>query len=158
MSKNNLPDTPWELIRLAIADLEKVEALPDYEIDMEIWHIPQPNGRCAVCLAGAVMVSSLGLNDYRVAFNPSYVAERSKLFALDRLRFGDTKSGLEIMGWNYRDMPDIQITPYKHSAEVFKKDMMDLASCLEAYFTKGTTDDNQLRHNTGIPETDSGSR
>lgn len=55
-----LPDKPSELIRLAVADLERAEASPDYIIDMGCWHEPIPNGLCAVCFAGAVIAGTLG--------------------------------------------------------------------------------------------------
>ena len=60
-TKNILPSKPWNLIRLAIKDLEKCEIDPNYKIDMDVWHLP-PNehissddGKCWVCLAGSVM-------------------------------------------------------------------------------------------------------
>jgi len=59
---SNLPSRVSDLIRLAIKDLEVCEADPLYEIDLSYWHMyDQKNKVCLVCLAGALMAKSLGV-------------------------------------------------------------------------------------------------
>jgi hypothetical protein len=53
-----LTSKPSALILAALADLEQVENDPRYEVEMGTWH--DPNGKCAVCLAGSVMAFGLG--------------------------------------------------------------------------------------------------
>lgn len=71
---NKLPDTPSALIRVAIADMEKVLSMPQrYRIVMNTWHNPidiytqeefaSEDMRCCVCFAGSVMAQTLGIDD-----------------------------------------------------------------------------------------------
>jgi hypothetical protein len=56
-----LPNKLSALLRLAVADAQKCEAMPDvYTLDMLVWHAPK-NDRCAVCMAGAVIAQTLGV-------------------------------------------------------------------------------------------------
>lgn len=116
-----LPEKPSELLKLAMLDLEKVEADPRYRVDMGEWH--KPNGRCSVCLAGSVMAKTLGLPpnkddpfydgrrrraeiirwrlpDYRTSpASPDVDPTISfKLFALDCFRNGDITCAFGYLG------------------------------------------------------------
>lgn len=51
------PKTLWQLLELALTDLEKAEKSKKHKIDMDVWY--KPNGVCTVCLAGSVMAFSL---------------------------------------------------------------------------------------------------
>lgn len=54
------PDTAWKLIELAIKDLQVCHADPNLEIDMRHWvRVTETN--CTHCVAGAVMLQTLGL-------------------------------------------------------------------------------------------------
>lgn len=56
-----LPHVPSQLIRLSLIDLEQVERLPGYHVNM--WAFHQPDGAlCIVCAAGATMAVRLGLS------------------------------------------------------------------------------------------------
>lgn len=55
-----LPDKLSALLRLAVHDARLVAKDPRYELDMDVWHSVHGN-KCAVCMAGAVMVRSLGV-------------------------------------------------------------------------------------------------
>ena len=137
-----LPDKPSELIRVALADLEKCEADKRYAIYMGRWHEPLNDvvrtgvdGHvCAVCLAGAVMAQSLGTP---VEASAEPVALKShdivnKLYALDDFRIGDIEDGLSTMCSTIgRGFGDRQITPYEVDAAQFKADMRQLADDLE---------------------------
>ena len=51
-----------ELIKIAVGDLKKVLASPKHEIDMDCWIKPTLD-ICLVCLAGAVLINTLGYPD-----------------------------------------------------------------------------------------------
>lgn len=55
--KSILPTKPSALLRLALEDLEAVEADKKYKVAMGKWH--EPNGACKVCLAGSVLAKTL---------------------------------------------------------------------------------------------------
>ena len=56
------PRKPSALLRTAVADCLKVKALSNVVFDMDTWveGPDQPNGPCSVCMAGAVMIGTLG--------------------------------------------------------------------------------------------------
>lgn len=144
-----LPDKPSELIRVALVDLEKCEADPRYLINMGSWHSPtcdtddcescardrkaanKPNGRCYVCLAGAVMAQSLDTSPRKAGY-PGSFAEAAKLRALNDFRVGSVLSGLQEMGLGSRNRPESRdVVAYEEDASAFKRDMRTLADDLE---------------------------
>lgn len=142
---NKLPNTAHELIRAALADLEKVEADPNYEINMRTWvDYRRPNGKCAVCLAGAVMAKTL---DCRVdedtgTANPKnfdWAIER-KLLALNEFRTGCVLDGLSlfydcsptVFDYLSRNLKMRLIPEYDWSGpQYFKDEMRRLANDLQ---------------------------
>lgn len=86
---------PSELIRVALADLDKCDRDPQYEVYMQDWHSPGENGCCLVCFAGAVMAKSFGLSPdsehHPDDFAPLVGA---RLEAVDFFRMGAIASGL----------------------------------------------------------------
>jgi hypothetical protein len=134
MSK--LPDKPSELIRVALTDLAKCEAMPEkYQVHMRDWHTPlsSPNV-CSVCLAGAVMAQTLGA-DIGVELDPDDFADVNKLCALDDLRIGDVVQALWLLGLVsgshfYHDL-NRKITDYEASPTMFREEMNKLADELE---------------------------
>ena len=58
-TETQLPDKPSELLRVAINDLK--ETLKDENVEFHPFHwmYKRPDGKCMVCLAGAVMLNSL---------------------------------------------------------------------------------------------------
>ena len=125
-----LPIKPSELIRLALSDLRKCEADPDYTTDMSSWHEPGRN-TCYVCLAGAVMAKSLGADRYHDLEPMSFADVEYLLFALDHFRVGDIGSGLENLGFKDDEFPNRVIIPYRIDSEKFHKQMHVLADDLE---------------------------
>ena len=130
---NQLPDKPSELIRVALDDLKKCEASPDYEINMSDWHLPSLNSEpiCFVCLAGAVMAQSLGADPEEDADPSCFRRSRSKLDALDAFRKGCVDGGLDVMGIDYPSIPDVAIPHYVEGSEAFHMAMRGLADILE---------------------------
>lgn len=144
-----LPNKLSACIRVALADLRKVEADERYRVDMATWHTPIGD-RCAVCLAGAVMAGTLGLrhgvSTYPGAFGND-TADR--LYALDACREGDVQSAIEYVTDAHFDV-DTQyaearrvgdrarasnidmIAEYDEDPERFHADMSSLADWLEA--------------------------
>ena len=109
---NPLPDMPSELITVALADLEKCEQDPRYEIDMGIWHQrgcyldpvqetmqSSCSMRCGVCLAGSVMAQTIRVEPDAV-LEPDDFGGRTqgKLRALDLFRMGSHAGALSQMG------------------------------------------------------------
>lgn len=136
---NRLPDKPSELIRLALADLKKVESDPRYEIAMAVtWHEPQEEERtCLVCLAGAVMAEELGLSPEEDR-GPSYFDTDTtlKLLALNSFRLGNIDTALchlRIDYEQYFSVPTrVHIAGYNdENPAPFYRGMEAIASCLE---------------------------
>ena len=129
---NTLPDIPSALIRLALADLDKAEQTPGYEIDMDRWHSPQ-DGKCLICLAGAVMAFSLNTPKEKCYSDTSFSRTSEQAFsALDSFRAGDIPSGLYVLGFKcHRQFTCRHITPYVVDPAQFKADMLQLAADLE---------------------------
>ncbi len=121
-----------ELIRLALADLVKVEKDPRYEVYMGLWHIP--NGTCKVCMAGAVMAKTVGI-DY-VVNNGSVGGEEywHQYAALNDIRLGDIDDALHWSGERaagYGLPYAVEVTCYETNRLQWRKDMFKIARMLE---------------------------
>lgn len=127
-----LPDKLSELIRVALADLEKCEALSQYEIQMGEWHTyDSDRDVCLVCFAGAVMAQTLGRR-YTFSCGPClFDHDRGKLLALDALRSGNVSRALYELGLPIADHFDRSPTHHAEDPEWFKADMRALADDLE---------------------------
>ncbi len=133
-TKNELPDKPSELIKVALEDLKKVERSKKYEVNMGDWH--EPNGVCSVCFAGAVMVKTLDCN-YKKSFE-SHDFKRNiyiKLEALDGFRRGWIRMALADMHISPNRYPglinNVSVVNYKDSPLQFKRDMRGIVMMLE---------------------------
>lgn len=126
-----LPDKPSELIRLALDDLAKVERSKRYVVNMNGWH--EPNGRCAVCLAGAVMAQHFGASPKQNMFPSDYHEETcGKLQALDHFRLGWADDGIDCMDLEPNDsVTNRDIPGYSDDRPGFKRALRKLAKDLE---------------------------
>lgn len=132
-----LPSKPSALIRVALADLRKVEALPDiYRVNMDVWHREhRGDAVCEVCVAGAMISQSLGARPGEHLGPEDFDQETTwKLYALNEFRVGNVFDGL-----CYLDRADLwlgadtrSITEYTTSPAGFHRDMQQLAADLEA--------------------------
>jgi hypothetical protein len=132
-----LPSRPSALIRVALADLRKVETQPDiYRVNMDVWHRDhRTDGICEVCLAGSIISQSLGAHPGEHRGPEDFDQETTwKLYALNEFRVGNVFDGL-----CYLDRADLwlgadtrTITEYTANAEGFHEDMQKLAGDLEA--------------------------
>lgn len=134
-----LPNKPSELIRLAIADLTKVERSAAYRVDMGHYHEPVEltdpvQYVCAVCFAGAVMAKTLDASKRDRVTPDCFDRDTAhKLHALNEFRTGLVRSGLCMMGIRYIDSPvQVPVAVYKYDRNQFKQDMRLMASELEA--------------------------
>lgn len=128
---------PSALIRTALADLRKVEGMPDiYRINMDVWHREhRTDAVCEVCLAGSAISQSLGAlpNEHR---GPEDFDQETtwKLYALNEFRVGNVFDGLCYLDcadrWLGADTR--RVTDYAESPPGFHRDMQKLASDLEA--------------------------
>ena len=130
--KNQLPDKPSELIRRALQDMEAVEKMPQYRINLSTWHEPKDDV-CEVCLAGATMAAE-GL-PLKMEFLPSQFDDKTsdKLHALNFLRFGWIYDAFDCLEIDFPESIDryVCITDYEDSPKQFKSDMYKLADYLE---------------------------
>lgn len=131
-----LPSIPSELIRLALADLEKAEADPNYKVVMCQWHL-RSGEICEVCLAGSVMAFSLDCHISR-SFQPKDFDQKTqdKIYALNFFRVGEVRAGLQhldvhILKRHKWPNEKYHICPYGLDKVRFKADMHQLANDLE---------------------------
>ena len=92
MKTDTLPDKLSDLLELALDDLETTEKDPRYMIDMGEWHTPT-NGKCMVCLAGAVMAQTIGVP----LSYPIPVTNNPKFLALNQVRTGHVGFALDLL-------------------------------------------------------------
>lgn len=126
MRNCELPDKLSELIDVALADLEKVEADPLYEVDMGEWH--QPRGpKCSVCFAGSVMAKTCDVdpmeNQDPYGFSPRNIV---KFLALNEARSGYVRTALHQLGHGYDvlgGLPTYSVVEYRIDPEMFKSGM-----------------------------------
>ena len=105
-----LPNFLWELIELALEDLEEVEAMPDiYKVNMDRYH-SKYNGRpCNVCFAGAIIAKELKVPPTKSVSTPDFdLVTRNKLQALDRVRVYNIVTALELFYQNHYNEWDIR--------------------------------------------------
>ena len=127
-----LTKVPHELIRLAIADLEKTEKDPRYVIDMGEWHAPQNDGVCAVCLAGSVMAQTLKapINDFLEPYDDR--SNWHQYEALDWFRSGAIEEAFRVLGLKVPEgLEDFDETQYGKDPVKFKAEMLSLADRIE---------------------------
>lgn len=125
-----LPEKLSALIRVAVADLEKVESDRQYKVKMSSWHCPVA-GRCEVCLAGAVMAMSLGAPVGASCLPNGFEDEDRGLRALDYVRQGYVSVTLGVLGVAWPKMWYEDVTPYKVSGPEFKTQLLGIATKLE---------------------------
>lgn len=128
-----LPKKPSALIRIALEDLAKAERSKKCEINMMDWHYTN-GATCTVCLAGAVMRSSLGVPDTVDKWPDDCGRNENQLFAINDLRTGDVADAFEQLGKPFSEGIRFErdITPYEKDRTAFKRDMRKLAADLEA--------------------------
>ena len=135
-----LPKVPSALIRLALADLAKVEADPRYVVDMKVWHSPRADERCHVCFAGTVIAGTLAATSavYRVAEDFGEEA-CSSFYALNDFRSGYVALGIDQMGLHDKAQalfggPSeiVCVTPHEVDPTAFRRDMNAMADMLES--------------------------
>jgi len=100
-----LPHKLWQLLEIALHDVKAVEAKPEYTVNMIQWHTPRFQGgdTCAVCAAGCVMISRLGVEEdsghiTSAIFHRLFGAHNAAaLCAIDELRDGQVGAALGIL-------------------------------------------------------------
>ena len=123
-----------ELIRVAVSDLKKVLASPKHEIDMDDWIRLEPD-ICYVCLAGAVLINTLGYDEdsmLDVEDQPDEVQDI--MIKLNDLRWGKIRG---FLGGDASKVPDdilnhkIDPFTYVNSGARFIGQLESLANKLE---------------------------
>ena len=140
--KELLPKKPSVLLRLALKDLEVCRNSPDYTISMGHWYYKDADDLCSVCLAGAVMSQTLGLDPGESQSCGPYTSDlsisdntRNRLLALNSFRCGNLLGGLNRLGCKPpKDLPEtVRITQYEISPEKFLEDMYKLVETFERF-------------------------
>lgn len=112
-----LPNKLSQLLRLAVADAQKCEAMPEkYRLDMAVWHLPdEESGKCAVCMAGSVLAQTLRADPGTlVGIRDTGYENESKLAAINLMRAGSFYSAyLEL---NDGDEPSANQEPILETA------------------------------------------
>lgn len=128
------PKKASELLKLALADLAKVEANPQFQIDMGEWFTPRGNETCAVCFAGAVMASTIGC-DVTKFLCPTDVTPgwTAALQALNEFRRGKIERAYSDLK---REVPHgiparIEVPPYYRDPKAWRQEMNALVAMLE---------------------------
>lgn len=128
-----LPDKPSELIQLALNDVEKVEAQPEYVINMNVWISLRsiPTLVCAVCFGGAVMTQTCHLQEHPPLDDPLW----PKFVALNHFRQGHIASGLASLGLLMpRGCPDrVVVRDYAIHSTDFENDVARVIRILKSY-------------------------
>ena len=125
-----------ELIRIAVGDLKKVLASPKHEIDMNEWIQPTSTA-CYVCLAGAVLINTLGYDDnhmLNIGEQPDEVQDI--MIKLNDLRKGYIEDFLDDDASKVLDdILDHQIDPFTYADDGarFIEQLDSLATKLEAH-------------------------
>jgi hypothetical protein len=131
---------PSRCIELALEDLEAVEKRHEYEIDMGVWHCPEPDRGgevCSVCFAGAVMAMRLGMDINLEAGPENFDFEvQQRLLAINDFRKGAIERGLLRFFGPLGDRPhvmfhDFKVTPYSVDSVGFKHDMRMISASLK---------------------------
>jgi len=108
-----LPHKRSELIRLAVADLEKCEHDSRFIIDMSCWII-STRDTCAVCLAGSVMAQTLNMDD-----------RKTKIHIF--LRYFPEMSLKNAKKLEFLNQVRSNLCPYTADKKIFKKQILDIA-------------------------------
>lgn len=131
------------VIRLAIEDLKKIEALPrKYRVDMHVFHEPgkYPWSKCGVCLAGSVMAMRLGAPTSVEPFFEDFGAViADRLEALNCARRGDFVDAADYFGYGPSRQVEVSkafegffVTPYATDPDRFKLQMLAAADIYES--------------------------
>jgi hypothetical protein len=132
-----LPRVPSQLIRIALEDLEKAEKAEGIVIDMGTWHAPWLRRQlCAVCLAGSVMRSRLGVPDDVEVYpwDEEVSVNENQLCAINSLRTGSVSEAVDELRIDFPEAyaQDRGVTPYHRDRAAFFSEMRKLADDLEA--------------------------
>ncbi len=133
-----LPNKPSALITLAMNDLNRVERLKNYLIDMDVWHktyFRDIMKVCRVCFAGAIMSQTLKADPEDLREPEMYNGDtEGKLRALDSFRCGYISEGFNLMGLDESKGYglDREIPHYAFDRRAFKLAMRKLIRDLEA--------------------------
>lgn len=133
MNSTILPRIPSQLIRLALADLRKVEKDPTYFPNMGVWH-SLDGAVCEVCLAGSVIAKTLEADLAEIWYPEDLPENNAQLVALDFFRQGLVIGALDRLGHQRpHSIPLNWEVPFYHvDREDFHSSLEALAANLEA--------------------------
>lgn len=133
-------------MRIALADIRKVEKDPRYQVNMHFWHRPILSGplvpggetvRCQVCFAGSVMAKTLDYDPNKSVYGTEEAESGwDKVFtALNYAHIGEVKNALEDLGRNAEKLKPgqvyIPVFRYEENPVLWRKDMFKIVHMLE---------------------------
>jgi hypothetical protein len=140
--KQRLPAKLSDLIILALTDLEKVEASNDvYIVNMNYYHGKfedeatdrRHRSRCRVCLAGAVMASTLEVPPDDTKFPMDFgCSDGKRLMALNDIRSGFVEAALDRINQSWAGSSEYHVPEYKQNPTGFKSAIRVIAADLAA--------------------------
>lgn len=121
--RKTLPKKLSALLRLAVRDAQAIEKMDGYELYMYNYHRPAYGDTCYVCMAGAVMATSLGA-DRRKSTGPSdFGALEGRLRAIDGMREGLVDFAAELAEIN---LTDDQVSVARDVGEFIRDRIIDI--------------------------------
>jgi hypothetical protein len=135
---------PWELLRLAAKELQEVYHNENFTVNFDNWLYHKTDGKCHVCLAGAIMARGLPLyakSKHADADSFEYPWDHY-FFGLNNFRAGELKNFLSITCCNLRDAVIEKIVahpenplnePFSFSGEPTEEEFQSLIDKLEAF-------------------------
>lgn len=130
---------PSELLYCALLDLRSIQWDKRYHVNMDVWvqnhpeHDEDQTTACEVCLAGAMMVRSLGIKE---DVHNNFVEDhplRPQFEALDSFRLGNVNEALHTLGHDpipLMDQVHWSISEYHTGPDEFFYDMMQIVKLL----------------------------
>lgn len=132
----NLPNKLSALMRLALADLAKVENSKKYRVDMGEWHTAAEADRpCTVCFAGAVMAKTLQVPHMQSCSPGEMKQHTRKLMALNSVRTGEVRMALYMIGVPEvkRTVLERRVCPYEDDPVLWRQAMRQIIKELEEH-------------------------
>lgn len=120
----------------ALTDLKKAEKHSKYDVQMAVWHQPD-QGKCHVCLAGAVMAFRMNVPRNESASPGTFYDDNethTKLLTLEHVRSGHWSDAFSCFYKN-KEAPDVPddmppMPSYSTSPEQFKTALTEVVAIL----------------------------
>lgn len=130
MAKNvKLPEKISDLLELALNDAQAVQRRSGVELDMGEWLFFNHDGTCTACVAGAVMLRTLGatreqadeLGGVALGAVTHRVGDIKKLLLIDEMRSGFFRTGHRELDAKLRDLVTSRLDGGRAPWHIYRK-------------------------------------